>query len=216
MAVYGNTEALLKEYRLKKHAIGKSLKGFRKFSALSQKEIFEELAFCIFTPGSKALNGNRAVAELKRKRLLFTGSKDSIAKALRGIVRFHNNKALYLTQARDFFKKGERFYIKDYILPDYPAETRQWFVANIKGLGYKEASHFLRNIGLGKDFAILDTHILKNLHRFGVIKNMPAGLSKKRYIEIESCMQKFSRYINVPLDSLDLLLWSHETGFIYK
>jgi len=39
----------------------------------------------------------------------------------------------------------------------------EWLVKNLTGLGYKEAGHFLRNIGSGK-IAILDRHILRNLH----------------------------------------------------
>ena len=95
--------------------------------------------------------------------------------------------------------------------------TREWLVENIKGLGYKEASHFLRNIGLGKDLAILDRHILKNLKRYGVIDKMPASLgTKKVYLDIERRMLEFSKKINVPPDELDLLFWARQTGFVFK
>jgi len=96
------------------------------------------------------------------------------------------------------------------------AAARDWLVRNVKGLGYKEASHFLRNIGLGKELAILDVHILKNLKELGVIENIPSSLTKKRYLEIEDKMRKFSRRTKIPLAELDLLLWSLETGFVFK
>ncbi|MEM3584736.1 MAG: hypothetical protein QW193_05630, partial [Nitrososphaerales archaeon] len=80
----------------------------------------------------------------------------------------------------------------------------------------KEASHFLRNIGLGKDFAILDRHILKNLKEFNVIKDIPKSISKKVYLDIENKMREFSKQINIPMDELDLLFWSKETSFIFK
>ncbi len=97
-----------------------------------------------------------------------------------------------------------------------PLEAREWLVANILGLGYKEASHFLRNIGRGEEIAILDRHILKNLHRHGVIEKVPDSLSKKEYMRIEGLMKGFSKRTGIPLAHLDLLFWSMETGEIFK
>ena len=49
-------------------------------------------------------------------------------------------------------------------------ERRDWLAQDprIKGLGYKEASHFLRNIGF-KGYGILDKHIVRSLFELGVI-----------------------------------------------
>ena len=94
---------------------------------------------------------------------------------------------------------------------------REWLVENIKGYGYKEASHFLRNVGLGSDIAILDRHILKNLKRYGVIDKIPPSLgNRKIYMDIEEKMKHFSKKIKVPLEELDLLFWAQETGFVFK
>lgn len=216
MIQYRNVEFLLKEYKLKKKTINKTLKSFDKFSRLSEEELFEELAFCIFTPGSKALSGGRAVAELKKRSLLFKGSRQAVAKTLRGIVRFHNNKALYLAEARKCFIKGSNCNLRDYICAVPAADARDWLVSNIKGIGYKEASHFMRNIGLGANLAILDTHILKNLKFFNVVKKIPTSAGRKLYLEIERRMKEFSRRTGIPMDALDILFWSHETGFFYK
>ena len=60
-------------------------------------------------------------------------------------------------------------------------ERRAWLVDNIKGLGYKEASHFLRNIGFD-DYAIIDSHILDLLERYNLIKQ-PKTLTRKKYTE---------------------------------
>lgn len=87
---------------------------------------------------------------------------------------------------------------------------------NVKGMGYKEASHFLRNIGLADDLAILDRHILKNLKIFGIIEEIPKSLSKKKYLEIEEKMRNLANEVNIPLSHLDLLFWSKETGEIFK
>ena len=84
------------------------------------------------------------------------------------------------------------------------------------GLGYKEASHFLRNIGLGEEFAILDRHILRNLARLKVIPEVPVSITKKRYLEIEEKLRRFAADIGIPVAELDLLFWSKETGWIFK
>ncbi|PIV55041.1 DNA lyase [Candidatus Desantisbacteria bacterium CG_4_10_14_0_8_um_filter_48_22] len=93
---------------------------------------------------------------------------------------------------------------------------RAWLVGNVKGMGYKEASHFLRNIGFGKDIAILDRHILKNLKALGVISDIPDTLTEKIYLEIEGKMRDFAERTDIPLESLDLLFWSMQTGHIFK
>jgi len=86
----------------------------------------------------------------------------------------------------------------------------------VKGIGLKEASHFLRNIGLGGDIAILDRHILKNLARLGVIQSVPPTLTSRRYLEIESSMKEFARSTGIPMDHLDFVLWYRETEDIFK
>ncbi|HEX9829408.1 MAG TPA: hypothetical protein VGB10_04275 [Bacteroidota bacterium] len=87
---------------------------------------------------------------------------------------------------------------------------------NVMGLGYKEATHFLRNIGKNDGLAILDRHILRNLKRYGAIRSLPDTLSRKQYLSIEKRFMKFSERVGIPVDELDLLFWSMETGEIRK
>lgn len=202
-------------YKKRKSEIKNRLKDFRKLQKANNKDIFSELSFCILTPQSKALSCDTAVRRLKRSGLLFNGTACAIRANLKG-VRFPNNKAAYLVHAREFLKKYNNFNFKKIINHKNPFATREWLIKNIKGLGYKEASHFLRNIGLGKDLAILDVHVLRNLKRIGVIKSIPKAITKNNYMGIENKMRHFSRSINIPLEELDLLFWSEETGFIFK
>ena len=85
----------------------------------------------------------------------------------------------------------------------------------VKGLAYKEASHFLRNVGYF-GITILDKHILRTLHEYGVISEVPKSLNKKRYLEIESKFIKFCQDVNIDMDEMDLLLWSMKNGNIMK
>ena len=207
---------LLNSYFYKKNQISDRLKEFHEVLNKSDKRIFAELSFCICTPQSKAFTCWNAISKLMSNNILYYGSKEDINPFLRGI-RFHNNKAKYIVEARNFFTEQGQLAIKNKIKSfNDPLKLRDWLIKNIKGIGMKEASHFLRNIGLGDDLAILDRHVIKNLKGLGVIQTVPKSLSKKRYLEIESKMKAFSQMIGIPIDALDLLLWSNETGSIYK
>ncbi|MGA1823677.1 MAG: N-glycosylase/DNA lyase [bacterium] len=170
-----------------------------------------ELYFCLLTPQSKAKACWAAVVRIKENGLLFQGSADQIKEYLEG-VRFHNNKARYINRAKKEFKKIK----KEITSHQNIFDLRDWLVENVIGFGYKEASHFLRNIGLGAHIAILDRHILKNLKLLNVIHEIPSSISKNKYFEIEEMMKDFSKKVNIPLDHLDLLMWAQETGEIFK
>lgn len=176
--------------------------------------MFVELAFCLFTPQSSAKQCWRAVNLLLERDLLFDGHWEDIAAAI-NMVRFRNNKARYLTEARSNFLCGNS--IKDCLCTcSSSIEKRDWLVKNVKGMGYKEASHFLRNIGLGQDLAILDRHILKNMLLLGVIESLPKTLSRKTYLELEERLRQYSTKIRIPLDHLDFVLWYREAGEVFK
>lgn len=208
-------KSLLEHYNKRKKEIKNRLKDFEGNYKKGNKHVFSELCFCLLTPQAEAVECDKAINKLKKTGLLFNGHSKAISPYLKA-ARFLNKKAEFIVNARALFKKDSRFSIKDYIDGKDVFKTREWFAENIKGIGYKEASHFLRNIGFGKDLAILDVHILKNLKAYGVIKEIPKSLTKKEYLGIENKLRDFCKKINIPMDELDLLLWSRETGFIFK
>jgi len=200
----------------KKSQIEKRLKDFEK-KGKTDKKIFEELVFCLLTPQSRAKNCWKMVGQLKKKGLLWNGNAHSIANELKGVVRFHNKKASFIIEARKMFSCKSDYNIKSKFKSFGDVyELREWLAGNIKGFGYKEASHFLRNIGMGEKLAILDRHILKNLKLAGVIKDLPSSLTKKQYLNIEKKMLMFAHKIGIPIAVLDLVLWCKETGEIFK
>jgi len=208
---------LKRSYRAIKPQIKKRILEFSLRHNDPDKEVFSELCFCILTANANALRCDDAIKELKAAGLLLNGSACRIKPKLVGRVRFHNKKAEFIVRARDLFSRGTRLEVKKYLNKRDIVATRDWLVEHIKGYGYKEASHFLRNIGLGQDIAILDRHILKNLKHFGVIAKVPPSTgSRKVYMAIEEKMRKFSKGVGIPLEDLDLLFWSLQTGFIFK
>ena len=205
-------KGLWQDYLKVRERIEKRIEEFiRTGREASEQELFAELVFCLLTPQSKARLCWESVEKLKEAGLLLEGRAEDIAELLRG-VRFRRNKARYIVEARRFAGRLRQ------LLQGFPSaeKARLWFVKNIKGMGWKEASHFLRNVGKGLELAILDRHILKNLVLFRVIDGVPASLSGRRYIEIERRMKDFSRKVDIPLSHLDLLFWFRQTGEIFK
>lgn len=182
----------------------------------SNEDIHLELSFCILTPQSKALNAWKAITKLKENNLIFTGKAEEIVEFL-NIVRFKNNKSKYLVELREQMTENNKIITKDFFtsIPTVK-EKREWIVRNIKGMSYKEAGHFLRNVGFGQEVAILDRHILKNLVKLEVIDEIPKTLTPKLYLEIEEKMKKYCEFVKIPMDEMDLLLWYKEAGTIFK
>ena len=197
---------LLKEYEKRKDIIKKRLEDF---SNIKKEDYFYEACFCILTPQSSAKSCWKAILLLQEKD--FENKNVNPVEYLNDRIRFHINKSKYLLE----FKK-KWLVIKNKLEEiKNSRELREWLVENVKGYGYKEASHFLRNIG-HRNVAILDRHILKNLHKLNVINEIPATLTPKKYFEIENKFIEFSNKVNISMDELDLLFWSQETGEVFK
>jgi N-glycosylase/DNA lyase len=207
--------ALKARYRQQRAAIIERLAQFRDAGNSGDREVFGELCFCILTPQSKALACDGIIRKLTSSGLLFDGTAGQIRPYVR-YARFYRNKTGYIVAARDLLSATGEIRIKDKLDRRDPGSAREWLVKNIKGIGYKEGSHFLRNIGLGEDLAILDIHILRNLKDLGVIPEVPRSLTGKRYVEIEKKLRAFARRCRIPVGHLDLLFWSMATGRIFK
>jgi len=208
-------EELKDQYRRKRPRIRERLKDFRRVWELSDKKIFSELCFCVCTPQSKAVYCDKAIKGLEKNGALYTGNISQIRSGLKA-VRFPNNKAKYIFENRKVFTSGRSIRIKDKIDTQDIVKTREWLVKNVKGIGLKEASHFLRNIGHGDDLAILDVHILRNMVKYRLIEEMPKTLSRKTYLKLEEKLRLFADSLGVSMGELDILFWSNQTGIIFK
>lgn len=212
----GMIKKLMEDYNRIKPLIIKRLNEFKSLLKRGDERVFAELVFCLLTPQSRAKVCWKAVENLINEDLLIKGKRNKILKRLDGI-RFKNKKADYILEARRFFIKDGKIQIKP-LLSRFksPEEAREFLVKHIRGMGYKEASHFLRNIGMGDELAILDRHILKNLKEAGIIKDIPQSLNRKKYLELEQKFKVFCNNLKIPLSHADLLLWFRETGEVFK
>lgn len=209
-------EEIFDIYNKIKPDIDNAVKRFKEIGESSDlRRIFEELCFCLLTPQSKARMAEKIMNIITGNGSLYTGNLDDseFTESFR-YVRFKNNKVKYIILFRKMIF-DEKYPILD-IIKEESFVSREKLVSDIKGLGYKEASHFLRNIGKGDSLAILDRHILKNMVKLGIVSEIPSGISKNKYLELEGKLLEFSSKIGIPPDHLDFVLWYKEAGEVFK
>ncbi len=194
-----------------KNVIDSRNKEFEKVKLSGANEIFKELCFCFMTANFSASGGIKIQSNVGDGFL--TLGEEELAKKLSVLGhRFPNARAKYVVEARN--KKDELIKLLTEI--DDDLVLREWVVKNIKGVGMKEASHFLRNIGY-KNLAIIDFHIIDLLVKHNLIeKPKNKTLTPKRYVEIENVLREISKKSGLHLGELDLYLWYLETGKVLK
>lgn len=210
----GVCEELRRIYLEKKDLIGARLIEFKRvFEEGDDKRIFRELVFCILTSAVGPKVGLISVSAVSD--ILMDGSEGEIYERLQGVHKYPE-RANYIVHTREYLKRGFDFKLKDVILSfKDPIERREFFASNkdIKGIGYVQASHFLRNIGFF-GYAILDKNVMRSLYELGVVDSLRPPTTKKRYLDIEARLKRFADTLEVGVDELDLLLWSKMTGYI--
>ncbi|MGQ9610051.1 MAG: N-glycosylase/DNA lyase [bacterium] len=207
---------LKQSYEIKKNVIKQRMREFEEVYKLGDEAIFTELCFCIFTAGSSARSGLACIEAIKD--IILTGTAEEIEKRVEKKHRYPKARAEYIVHTRSYLEREWNFQIKKLIESfDDKIKLRDFFACNrgIKGIGYKEASHFLRNIGF-KGYAILDIHILRSLFELGIVESPKPPTSRSKYLEIEERLKAFAIEIGIDFDDLDLLLWSNKTGEILK
>lgn len=182
----------------------------------SNERLWEELVYCIFTAGASARMGLRSVEAVRH--LLIAGDHAQLTAALQGVHRYPASRPGYIVVTRAYLQEDCQMRLRERLENFRDAmERRDWLARErrIKGLGYKEASHFLRNIGFS-GYAILDKHILRSLAELGVTESPEPPTTRTRYLETEERFRQFAHSVQIDFDELDLVLWSMKTGEILK
>src|SRR5687768_17540893 len=169
------------------------------------------MVFCFFTGGCSAKMGLRSVEAVRS--LLIDGTQPQLAAALVGSHRYPNARSRYVAQSREFLIEHCEFRIREKLESfTCDLERRDWLAREkgVKGLGYKEASHFLRNVGF-RGYAILDKHVLNCLAELKIIDDPKPPNTRSRYLSTEDKLKQFSEQAGIDFDEMDLLLWSVKT-----
>ncbi|GHU46708.1 putative N-glycosylase/DNA lyase [Spirochaetia bacterium] len=184
----------------------------------TDEDIFAELCYCLCTAREKAKNAASAICALRESKKLLFGTEAQIdAILLASGIALHPQKAKRIIESRAVFYPNTKQRLNDVYLclPDI-REARKALVQAVNGFGYKEASHFLRNIGFGSTLAILDRHIAYQLVMLKVLSEMPKSWTPKKYCEAEAALLNFAAQEQIPPDALDMVLMYKENPEVLK
>ncbi|MEM4290585.1 MAG: N-glycosylase/DNA lyase [Candidatus Caldarchaeum sp.] len=203
--------SLASVYKFHRRKIMRTLKNFKE-NRKDPSRVWEELVFCLCTPQTRARNALKAVEKMRSLGLLNNPDSFRTALVLKECgVRFHKTKADNILRA--FRQFGD-------ILNKLNSEKdvfklRDYLASNVRGLGMKEASHFLRNIGF-EDLSIIDRHVLSHLVSAGVVGSRPRSLTRKRYLILERKFKLYAKKSGLKPSVLDLVVWAAATGEVVK
>ena len=161
-----------------KRRVDLKLREFKEMNNQGNKEWFTELCFCLLTANTSAEMGLKMQQALGYEGFTSNKNEQALARRLnKERCRFYNRRAHFIFLANQFKD------IKDILLQQ--EDKRGWLAEHIKGMSYKEASHFLRNIGFF-EHAILDKHVVHLMQEHGLVKNIPKTMTPKHYLR-EGC-----------------------------
>ncbi len=125
----------------------------------------------------------------------------------RGRYRFPRARTTQLTQARDAIAQVP---LAARLANNEPPRClRQTLVGDIPGLGPKQASMFLRNIGRSYDLAILDTHVLRFMDMQALLPMDQAHTGTLAgYERVERVVVNYAATLRCPVGYLDWAIWA--------
>jgi len=190
-----------------KKIIDAKMQDFHNLLSAKNNILFQELCFCLMTANFNAEKSLKIQTALKNKFL--TLSEKKLAEKLKELGHRHPNvRAKYIVEARQYNLQNILHKHKEEL------ELRNYLAKTIKGLGFKEASHFLRNIGY-TNLAIVDFHIVDLLVKNKLLEE-PKTITPKIYLQVEQILKDIAKRAKMSLAELDLYLWYIETGKVIK
>ncbi len=172
-------------------------------------DIFSEACFCILTANSSAVLGIKI-----QKEVGIEGFHNLPLEELYQIIKKMGHRFAYQRAERIVKLREKEQFLLEIAKEQNGKEAREKLVKEIHGYGYKEASHFLRNIGFD-DVAIIDRHISRFLFEKGLVKPRKT-ITKKVYLECEEALEKIAQNFGLTLAELDLYIFYIKTKKVLK
>lgn len=198
--------------------------------SISETDVWNELCFCIFSANVNYDLAKSTLNHLIKNNFLdplYLNSKHDSMITLKNEL----SKSIYFPKKKDgtlrkyrypekrakqIVENAEFIYQKNNGLKNMlscfenPVKAREHLIQNIHGIGIKEASHFLRNIGYCDSLAIIDVHVLAFLTKLSLIQtNHHSTLTTKLYLHIEKILRNFAKFHNKILSILDIAIWHY-------
>jgi len=122
--------------------------------------------------------------------------------------RFPQARARQLALTRAVVTAGAGSLCKLIEIADTGEAVREWLVGSAPGLGPKQASMFVRNVGLSYELAILDRHVLNYMTALGISPiSARATSSLLPYIRNETALRAHAHDLGFPVGLLDWAIW---------
>jgi len=195
-----------------------------------ENKLLSELVLCILSSQEKyevALAIMKSLQKentlrIPKNRLDFKDTASRIKNILKKPVTFQFNGKNYSRRLRFYTKKAkyingtlENIYLNKLTIKeilnqeDCINETRKNIINYSLGIGPKQASMFLRNIGYYSEFAVLDKHVLDYMRLMGLISISGVSFSSILvYQKIENKLKSYADSYKVNLLHLDLAIWT--------
>jgi N-glycosylase/DNA lyase len=197
---------------------------------MSEEELWQTLCLCILSSNVHYESAQSALSHLidngylKIKWIVETpNSENLIAEELSKPLylpvkldgsgrryRFPNVRAKNIVQAARLLF-SEKLLISRLLALHYSETTvRDILVAKISGIGLKEGSHFLRDIGYSNNLAIIDSHVTSFLAEINAISRAKVKMiNRSTYFKLERILQKMCKEHNISLSAFDMAVWRY-------
>lgn len=210
-----------------------SLRRKKKWNAMSEDELWEELCLCVLSSNVPYELAKSAFLHLRDtlhlRRRWITQSSDSLEKIAQEL-----SKPIYLPEkkngdyrkyrfpnirAQNIVSAAKTIYLKNSGLlkilknANSEQEARDILAKNVAGIGLKEASHFLRNIGYSKSLAIIDSHVVAFLKEVEALPQVNVkNITPQIYMRLERILQDLCDSLDLNLSTFDMAIWYYMRG----
>lgn len=194
------------------------------WSSMTEDDLWRELVGCILGSRVRFEVAHSAIERMSRWQLFSDNRRSShfqqyeqdVLRALSsgGVATEPSRFPFYRVRAKQIRRAAERLYASKRTLHSFLEdsgdfrEARRHLAQEISGLGPKQASLFLRNIGYAAHVAVLDIHVLTYMNWVGLtavpIKAIP---TMRRYEALEDAFIEHAYSLGYAPDRFDLAVW---------
>ena len=186
------------------------------WSRHSEDDLWRELVSCILGSRVRFEAAHAAVERMEGMRLLsrprriahFDQYEQDTVTALSGGYPFYRVRANQIRRAAERIY-GSRGSIRDFLdRAGDVCDARRLLASEVSGLGPKQASLFLRNIGYAKNVAVLDVHVLTYMSWVGLTDAPIKSVSTvRKYETLENSFIEHASSLGFTPDQFDLAVW---------
>ena len=182
----------------------------------SEDDLWRELVFCILGSRVRFEAVHAAVERMGGMCLLsqpwrntgFDQYEEDTVTALSGGYPFYRVRANQIRRAAEHLYTSRGSILKLLDSAGDVRSARRVLVVEVAGLGPKQASLFLRNVGYARHIAILDVHVLTYLNWVGLTDTLIKSVSTlSKYEVLEDSFIEHAYEFGYSPDQFDLAVW---------